>query len=104
MGAIKGRFQCLQGLCVNINSPDDHIRACRWITVAITLHNLVIDVEGIAGVEHFQLDHPGAQEMADVGEYYNEEDDLEDGVEGEAKRRQLTAELLAYCETWGISF
>lgn len=67
---------------VNINSSDDHIQACCWITVSIILHNLVIDVEGIAGVEHFQPNHPGAQEMADVGDYYDEEDDLEDGGVG----------------------
>lgn len=48
MGALKGRFQCLRGLRVNINSPQDHIQAGRWMTVCVILHNLVIDVEGDA--------------------------------------------------------
>jgi len=29
MGALKGRFQCLRGLHISINSPDDHVQACR---------------------------------------------------------------------------
>lgn len=28
MGALKGRFQCLRGLRVQINSNQDHIAAC----------------------------------------------------------------------------
>ncbi|KAJ7260034.1 DDE superfamily endonuclease-domain-containing protein [Mycena haematopus] len=46
MGTIKGRFQSLRGLHVDINSNEDHYEALCWITVAIILHNLVIDVEG----------------------------------------------------------
>jgi len=103
MGALKGRFQCLRGLRVSINSPNDHIRACHWITVAIIL-NLIIDVEGTASGQHFQPEHPDAQEMADAGDHDDEEDDEEDADEGEVKRRQLTAELLAFCEAQGIPF
>ena len=47
MGALKGQFQCPQGLYVDIISNSDHVQACRWITIAIILHNMVIDdVEG----------------------------------------------------------
>ena len=61
MGALKGRFQCLCGLPVNINSNGDHVKACRWITIAIILHNLVIDVEcgdsvGQFGDMHWQAE------------------------------------------------
>ncbi len=108
MGALKGRFQCLRGLRVNINSPDDHIRACRWITISIILHNLIIDVEGTASGQHFQSTHPAAQEQADAGVYNeeenNEEENVEELEEGEVKRCQLTAELLAFRETQGIPF
>ncbi|KDQ22713.1 hypothetical protein PLEOSDRAFT_15245, partial [Pleurotus ostreatus PC15] len=38
MGVLKGWFQCLRGLRVHINTSADHVRACRWITVAIILH------------------------------------------------------------------
>ena len=37
MGALKGRFQCLWGLRININSNKDHAEAYRWITIAIIL-------------------------------------------------------------------
>jgi len=107
MGALKGRFQCLRGLRVNINSNSDHIKACRWITVAIILHNLIIDVEGeVSGTAFFPL-HTQDKEQEDVAppveeEEEEEEEELEE--EGEAKRRQLTAELLAYREQVGIQF
>jgi hypothetical protein len=104
MGALKGRFQCLRGLHVNINSPNDHIRACHWITVAIILHNLIIDVEGTASGHYFQPEHPGAHEMADTGDHEEENEEEEEADEGEVKRRQLTAELLAFRETRGIPF
>ncbi|KDQ05719.1 hypothetical protein BOTBODRAFT_78865, partial [Botryobasidium botryosum FD-172 SS1] len=41
MGALKGQWQALCGLRVLINSNNNHINACRWITVCIILHNLL---------------------------------------------------------------
>ena len=105
MGALKGHFQCLQGLHVNINSAEDHIWACHWITISIILHNLIIDVEGTLSSWQFQPAHPADQEEADTGVHDDEEnadDDFEE--EGEAKQHQLIAELLVYCETQGIQF
>jgi hypothetical protein len=94
MGAIKGRFQSLRGLRVNINSNDEHYEALRWITVAIILHNLVIDVEGESAGAEFVHNHTHEQEEEDRGV----RDEPRDGneVEGQAKRRRLTDELLAY--------
>ena len=91
-------------MCVSINSPDDHIWACHWITVTIILHNLIIDVEGTASSQYFQPEHLGAQEVADTGDHEEEENDDEDNDEGEVKQWQLIAELLAFRETWGIPF
>ena len=105
MGALKGRFQCLRGLRVNINSKSDHIKACRWITVAIILHNLIIDVEGeVSGAAFYPLhtQENEHEEVAPPTEEEEEEEELEE--EGEAKRRQLIAELLAYQEQMGIQF
>jgi hypothetical protein len=68
MGALKGRWQCLRGLRVNINSNEDHIRALRWVTVAIILHNLVIDVEGAASGAAFRDIHGRAEEEEDRGD------------------------------------
>ena len=57
MGALKGRFQCLCGLQVNIGSNLEHAKALCWVTVAIILHNLILDVEGNTFGAHFIADH-----------------------------------------------
>jgi hypothetical protein len=95
MGALKGQFQCLRGLRVNINSNSNHVKACRWITIAIILHNLVIDVEGGNSVGQFRDIHQRAEEEADRGPH--EESDGGGSEEaGEEKRKRLTAQLLAF--------
>jgi len=107
MGALKGRFQCLRGLRVAINGPDDHVRATRWITCAIILHNLVIDVEGGVSNAYFQPLHGHHEEQEDTGNEGDAEDDEGEegeGNEGSAKRRQLIAELLAHRQALGIPF
>jgi len=65
MGALKGRWQCLQGLRVNINSKRQHRAACRWITIAIILHNLVIDVYGMVMGTQFGGVHTRVEEDVD---------------------------------------
>ncbi|KIL53858.1 hypothetical protein M378DRAFT_182723 [Amanita muscaria Koide BX008] len=107
MGALKGRFQCLRGLRVNINSPEDHVKAMRWITCVIILHNLIIDVEGEvskAGA-YFQPLHSSVEEEEDTGVGNDDNDENEDNSNpGEIKRQLLTAELLAYRQRIGIPF
>jgi hypothetical protein len=86
IGELKGRFQCLRGLRVLINSYEDHVRALQWITVAIILHNLVIDVkarlDGILAVQEVVVE----EDEPWVREY--------DRNSGEEKRKYLVAELL----------
>lgn len=96
IGALKGRWQCLRDLRVNINSVADHERACRWITIAIILHNLVIDVEGAEAGAFFSSLHRSAEEQQDRGgrDHPLEREFADD--EGELKRIRLTAELLAH--------
>ena len=94
MGALKGRFQCLRGLRVSIDSKQDHHDACRWITIAIILHNLIIDVEGSKSAGHFGQEHGHAEEYVDRGQ----QDAPLDGEDDETKRRELVAELLAFTE------
>ena len=94
MGALKGRFQSLRGLRININSKSDHHFACRWITAAIILHNLVIDVEGVESVQYFANVHTAPQEVYDSGQPLPGQQQAD--MNGEAKRHALTAELLAY--------
>ena len=97
MGALKGHFQCLRGLQVNINSNSEHAYALRWITVAIILHNLVIDVEGNSFASHFLSDHGHEQEFEDRGRHHEPLGDDEDN--GVAKRNELVAELIAFKST-----
>ncbi|KAG6895106.1 hypothetical protein C0993_010152 [Termitomyces sp. T159_Od127] len=49
----------------------EHYKACWWITVAIILHNLIIDVEGGTSVEQF-LDQHGREEEIEDGGFYGE--------------------------------
>ena len=93
MGALKGRFQCLRGLRVNINSNSEHAYALRWITVAIILHNLIIDVEGNSFASRFAPDHGREQELEDRGGQDEQQGGDDDG---EVKRRELVAELIAF--------
>ncbi|KAG5650825.1 hypothetical protein H0H81_010887 [Sphagnurus paluster] len=104
MGALKGRFQCLCGLHVSINSREEHIEAGQWITVSIILHNLIIDVEGKVSGAHFMGDHTQAEEDEDVEPHLEEENDVAPEEAGEQKQLQLTAELLAFRQAAGIPF
>ncbi|KAF8882602.1 hypothetical protein CPB84DRAFT_1871009 [Gymnopilus junonius] len=63
MGALKGWFQCLRGLRVNVFNNHDHKEACRWITITIILHNLIIDVEGPDSAAEFVASHTAADEL-----------------------------------------
>lgn len=93
MGALKGHFQCLRGLQVNINSNSEHAKALNWITVAIILHNIIIDVEGNSSLPHFLPDHGHDQEFEDRGGQHElQEDDQDNGM---AKRRELVTKLIA---------
>ncbi len=98
MGALKGRFQCLRGLRVTINSQQEHKNACRWITIAIILHNLVIDVEGATAGAHFVGDHSHVQENEDraIPDRQGAEQDNENA--GRQKRQRLINELMAFRE------
>ncbi|KAF8872549.1 hypothetical protein CPB84DRAFT_1897544 [Gymnopilus junonius] len=101
MGALKGRFQCLRGLRVNVFNNHDHKEACRWITIAIILHNLIIDVEGPDSAAEFIASHTAADEFEDAGhnDFDQEEEELNQAEDlGEAKWHRLTLELLAYCQ------
>ena len=92
MGALKGRFQCLRGLRVHIDSNKDHYEACQWISVAIILHNLIIDVEGSKSAEYFGSVH-GPNEEADDTDIHPEEEGVNNDNDDDTKRRQLVEEL-----------
>lgn len=67
MGALKGCFQSLHGLRVNMNNHGGHLRACQWVSCCIILHNAVLEIDGwVAGV-HFMPDHGRVEEEQDCG-------------------------------------
>jgi len=94
MGALKGRWQCLRGLRVNVNSKRQHRAACQWMTIAIILHNLVIDIEGATKGADFAPMHTQVEEEEDRGLADLPIDS--DEQDGEAKRQHLVEELLAF--------
>jgi hypothetical protein len=100
MGALKGRFQCLRGLRVNIQSNNNHVSACLWITIAIILHNLIIDVEGTDCTHDLLVGHTlveYSEARDDLGLQDQALHDLHPEMgEGNAKRQQLINEVVAY--------
>ena len=106
MGALKGRFQCLRGLRVKINNHESHREAMRWISVAIILHNLIIEINGTEGTrrewEDYNTEGSGQGNENDGGSGEGDDDDGDDDDDNPAvsKRNQLIAELLwaKYCE------
>jgi len=99
MGALKGRFQCLRGLRVKINSHEDHRKAMRWISVVIILHNLIIDINEADCIHRGWEDGDtrGDGELAgdeDEGGGEGGDEDEDEDDPAVTKRNQLIAELL----------
>lgn len=89
MGALKGQWQCLHRLCISISNNREHVVACRWITIAIILHNAHIDPDG----EHISVIRGGRAGAGEEHENHIGEDGSE---EDETKRKKLIDELIAY--------
>ncbi|KAF7367676.1 DDE Tnp4 domain-containing protein [Mycena sanguinolenta] len=92
MGALKGRWQCLRGLRLSINSNREHIAACRWVTIATILHNIVVRVGGEEFGAHFAAAHGETEEREDRGDAHQPLGDATD----DTKRRRLVAEIVAF--------
>ncbi|KAG7097776.1 hypothetical protein E1B28_005095 [Marasmius oreades] len=74
---------------VDINNKEQHVKACWWITIAIILHNAVINIEGARSGEYFGSVSGGTG----TGEEEIEPETADDGDEiGEAKRKRLVFE------------
>jgi hypothetical protein len=95
MGALKGRFKCLWGLHVQINSKRQHVSGCQWITVSIILHNVVIKVEDDKWGGYVAPFHGHHEEVVDWGPH-DEPLAGEDNVDGETKWKKLIEELIAF--------
>ena len=95
MGALKGHFQCLHGLQVDIKSNRDHFEACRWITIAIILHNMVIDIDGANASGDFGHIHTHNEELENRGIPEPLDENDADNI-GKLKHDQLVAEIVTY--------
>jgi hypothetical protein len=67
---------------------------CRWVTVAIILHNLIIDVEGAASAAEFSGVHTPVEEAEDTDSQCGASDAVL--LEGEEKREMLIDVLMAW--------
>ena len=94
MGALKGRFQCLRGLRLQINSKSDHVKACHWVTIAIILHNIIVELEDNKSVTAFAHVHTNVQEEDNRGPRRNLDANMLPN--GEAKRQMLIDELMTF--------
>ena len=95
MGALKGRWQSLRGLRIQIKDAASHKKACRWFSCCVLLHNAVLDIEGwVAGV-HFTPLHTRVEEEEDSGEQEEglQEEEGEEGGNRNARREELVAEI-----------
>ncbi|KAG6834449.1 hypothetical protein H0H93_009567 [Arthromyces matolae] len=88
MGALKGRLR------LPINTKKEHVAACRWVTIAIILHNLIVDFEGPASVAQFLPDHMPHHEAEDTEPVPDHSDLVL--PDGEAKRQMLVDVLLEW--------
>ena len=75
--ALKGRFQSLRDLRVQIQNNEDLQYANAWIRSCLILHNLIIDFEEQLGIA------PSATGFA--AEYPSEDEDEEGWEEDEVK-------------------
>jgi hypothetical protein len=64
--------------------------------VAIILHNMAVDVEGGTSGAAFSHIHTHREEEEDLGPHEQQGQAGDDEADGQAKRAQLTDELLAY--------
>lgn len=72
------------------------------MTIAIILHNIIIEVEGAMQGAYFSLIHIQYEEdnrgLTDLAMEENDEDEDEDEDEDKQKRRMLVEELIAFRE------
>ncbi|KAF8876430.1 hypothetical protein CPB84DRAFT_1752412 [Gymnopilus junonius] len=65
--------------------------AYSWITIAIVIHNIVIDVEGYQAGKHFMGEYTDIEEAEDRGDHYSNYDNNNCN----SKREHLVAEIVA---------
>jgi hypothetical protein len=92
---LKGRFESLRELRIEINNRQQHEFAVMWIRCCIILHNLIILLEGddcdMEWLEElYQQGMSGGQQHADGGDGNPEEAE----AESDAERQEFRATLM----------
>lgn len=77
IGELKGRFQSLRGMRIQISDDSDHERVIRWFTACYILHNMLL------GVDEW--------EEEDDGEENEDEEGIEENNMGNRLNQRETA-------------
>lgn len=73
IGLLKGRFQSLHELRIQVSSPKQHDWVLVWIRCCIILHNMILDIEGDGDDETWRADC--------VAEVFGDGDDDDDDMD-----------------------
>lgn len=102
MGLLKGRFQSLRELRIQVRDKEKHEWAVTWIRCCIILHNMIISIEGedgdagwrrsLIGEVESESDPDNVQGSNGTGDVRRV--DHEEGHPGPAFRRELMNKLL----------
>jgi len=92
IGIFKGRFQCLQGLRLNVNKEEGHKMVCYWIQACAVLHNILQNKDPWNKTDDEYYTEPPDNET-------QEEDGIEfnNDVSGEQKREALSLLINVMC-------
>ena len=91
MGMLKGTFQSLKEIRIQLVNTKRHMVIIMWACVCIVLHNLIIRIEGDNFDEKWResLVRTGLEREYGASGDADEEDEPEDAL-GQARRRLVT--------------
>ena len=94
IGVLKGRFQSLHELRINVSSHNRHLYTIMWCRACIILHNLIIRIEGDTVDERWmeellECGRADGQNNANDKDIESESDDDGDNLT-QARQRLLT--------------
>jgi hypothetical protein len=100
-GSLKGRFQSLRELRIQIQGKDDLDYAAMWIWCCLILHNMIIEIEEELGLQSSQVYFAQQYREAnrDIDDEENDEGEVDDGLAystGQNFRQQVMDSLLQH--------
>jgi len=91
IGILKGRFQSLQGLRVNVNKALGHRKVCNWIEACAVLHNILMKFDPWNQADDDLFIEVDFEDLEDTNQF-----DLQN-VTGGARRSALCAIINIMC-------